>query len=226
MDSNVPDASVSGRGEAGSSTEREYERRVAVRERRVLGRHPVLGGLLLALVPEPQSTTAWKIGAEGEKRLAARLDRLASPTVRLLHDRRIPRTRANLDHIVVTSHGVTVIDAKHYRGRPHLQVRRERPGPRIEELYVGRRNCRKLVDGALWQADRVRLALQQPGLTVTAMLCFVDADWPLLGGAFTTRGVHVVWPRRAERLLRGSGLPHLTTIEALHRELARAFPPA
>lgn len=178
------------------------------------------------MVPEPRSTTAWKTGAEGEKQLAARLDRLASPSVRLLHDRRIPGTRANVDHLVVTSNGVTIIDAKHYRDRPHLQVRHQLRGPRTEELYVGRRNCTKLVEGVLWQADRVRSALQQPGLSVGAMLCFVNADWPLVGGAFTTRGVDVVWPRRAERLLRRGGLLHHTAVEALHRELARAFPPA
>ena len=28
------------------------------------------------------------------------------------------------------------------------------------------------------------------------MLCFVDADWPLIGGSFTVRGVDVVWPMK------------------------------
>ena len=188
--------------------------------------HPVLGGLLLGLAPEPQSTKAWKTGAEGEERLGRRLDALVSPTVQLLHDRRIPGTRANLDHLVVTSLGVTIIDAKRYRGRPHLKVRHDPRGPTIEELYVDHRNCTKLVDGVLWQADRIRAALREPGLTVRAMLCVVDADWPLIGGAFSTRGVDIVWPRRAERLLSANGPHDQATVETLRHRLADAFPPA
>ena len=36
---------------------------------------------------------------------------------------------------------------------------------------------------------------------VTAALCFVEAEWPLIGGAFSTRGVHVLWPKRLAKLL-------------------------
>jgi hypothetical protein len=36
---------------------------------------------------------------------------------------------------------------------------------------------------------------------VTGALCFVDADWPLIGGAFATRGIHVLWPKRLARML-------------------------
>ena len=78
--------------------------------------HPVLGGLLLGGAPEPQSTKAWPTGAEGEERLGRRLDELVSPTVQVLHDRRIPGTRANLDHLVITPLGVTIIDTKRLEG--------------------------------------------------------------------------------------------------------------
>jgi hypothetical protein len=56
----------------------------------------------VALSDERQSTTAWARGAVGEERLGLALDALACPDVAVLHDRRIPRTRANIDHIVVT----------------------------------------------------------------------------------------------------------------------------
>ena len=35
----------------------------------------------------------------------------------MLHDRRIPGTRANIDHIAVASSAVWVIDAKRYNGK-------------------------------------------------------------------------------------------------------------
>src|SRR5690349_12414256 len=43
-------------GTAGASARREFERRKARRDQRVRARHPKIGGLLLALSDEPQST--------------------------------------------------------------------------------------------------------------------------------------------------------------------------
>jgi hypothetical protein len=119
---------------------------------------------MLAVSDEQQSTTAWDIGALGEERLGKGLDRLASDTLRLLHDRRIPRSKANIDHLAVTTSGVYVIDAKKYRGRPHLKIEGGLFRPRLERLLVGSRDCTKLVDGVLKQVEFVRPARRRcPG---------------------------------------------------------------
>lgn len=76
-------------GVAGGSAQREYERRRNARETRIRETHPKLGGLILALSDEPQTTKAWAIGAAGEERLGARLDGLTRDGVHVLHDRRI-----------------------------------------------------------------------------------------------------------------------------------------
>lgn len=165
-------------GTAGASARREFERRKAKREERIRSKHPKLGGLILAPPEERQSTTAWDIGAAGEERLGKGLDRLASDTVQLLHDRRIPKGKANIDHIAVTAGGVYVIDAKKYRGRPRLKVEGGLFRPREERLLVGSRDCTKLVDGVLRQVDVVR-ALLGIEVPVHGVLCFVEADWPL-----------------------------------------------
>ena len=140
-------------GEAGSSARREFERRKAGREKRIRDKHPKLGGLILALSEDPQSTTAWDTGAVGEERLGGRLNSLQSETCRILHDRRIPGSRANIDHLAVTPTGVYVIDAKRYSGRPQLRVEGGLLRPRVERLIVGRRDCTKLVDGVLKQVE-------------------------------------------------------------------------
>lgn len=49
------------------------------------------------------------------------------------------------------------------------------------------------------QVDLVREAVGD--LPVTGALCFVEADWPLIGGAFATRGVHVLWSKRLAKFL-------------------------
>ena len=103
-------------GHAGASARREHERRRDKRHARIRSEHPYLGGLILAVSSGLQSTNAWAIGAVGEERLGALLNSRVSPSVRVLHDRRIPRSLANLDHIVVCPSGVIVIDAKKYKG--------------------------------------------------------------------------------------------------------------
>ena len=206
-------------GTAGASARREFERRKAKREERIRTKHPKLGGLMLAVSDEQQSTTAWDIGALGEERLGKGLDRLASDTLRLLHDRRIPRSKANIDHLAVTASGVYVIDAKKYRGRPHLKIEGGLFRPRVERLLVGSRDCTKLVDGVLKQVDVVR-GLLDDDVPVHGVLCFVEADWPLIGGTFTTRGVQALWPKKLYPKLQAEGPFTADTVAEIHRKLA------
>lgn len=129
-------------GLAGRSARREYERRHAAREDRVRQRHPKIGGLLLRLFDDPQHTKAWQTGAAGEVAVGSMLDRLACSELRPMHDRGIPRSRANIDHIVICPTGVYVIDAKRYRGRPALRVEGGLLRPRVELLTVAGRVAR------------------------------------------------------------------------------------
>jgi hypothetical protein len=211
-------------GTPGSSARREYERRQAKREARIRGSHPKLGGLILAVTDDPQSTTAWDTGALGEERLGRRLNELSSDTMRVLHDRRIPGTRANIDHIAVTPTGIYVIDAKKYKGRPSLKIEGGILRPRTEKLLVGTRDQTKLVDGVLKQVEVVR-GIVGDYIPVTGYLCFIEADWPLIGGAFTIRGVEVLWPRKLYPRLTTEGSV-VSDVEDLHRTLASALPPA
>ncbi|WP_289020151.1 nuclease-related domain-containing protein [uncultured Ornithinimicrobium sp.] len=214
-------------GVAGSSARREHERRVAKREERIRQKHPRLGGLILAVSDDPQTTKAWATGAVGEERLGRRLDAAAGPLVRVLHDRGIPGSRANLDHLVVVCPtGVFVLDAKRYKGRPHRVVEGGLFTPRTEKLLVGRRDCTKLVDAGLKQADLVREALAEEAVEVRSVLCFVEADWPLLGGDFAVRDVSVTSPRKLVTTIARPGPLTEDDIHALSQRLATTFPAA
>lgn len=214
-------------GTAGSSARREHERRKAAREERIRRNHPRIGGLLLALSDDPQSTRAWASGAAGEERLGQRLDALAGPLVRVLHDRRVPSGRANLDHLVVCPTGVLVVDAKRYRGRPRLRATGGLFTPRTETLLVGSRNCTRLVASARKQVETVRGALgDDPGVGVSSVLCFVEADWPLIGGDFHVDGVYVTWPKKLASRITQPGPLDEARIDSVHRRLLAAFPPA
>ena len=226
-------------GVAGASARREYERRKINDERhiaewkgRVRSKHPVMGGLMLAVADEPKhsGTRAWDIGAHGEEVFAASLDRLAGEGLYFLHDRRIPPTRANIDHIVIAPTGVYVIDAKNYTGRAQLSIKGGIFSPRVEKLMVGRRDCTKLVEGVHKQVDRVSELLARDGIgegvPVRGMLCFVEGDWPVLGGSFTIGGLDVLWPKKARKIITAPGALGDDRLRVLHRHLAAEFPPA
>ncbi|MCJ1715417.1 nuclease-related domain-containing protein [Curtobacterium sp. VKM Ac-2922] len=207
---------------AGASARREHERRLANDEAAVRARWGRLGGVAVALTPERQSTSAWRSGAIGEERVGASLDALSSDVVRVLHDRRRGRSRANIDHLVVTTTGVWVIDTKRYQSeRPTLRVDGGILQPRTERLFVGRRDRSSLLLGMQKQLDAVRSVVDVP---VVGALCFIDADWPIIGGSFQVDGVHVVWPKKLSKLLRrAAGDVDVTAVE---QRLQSEFRPA
>jgi hypothetical protein len=226
------------RGAAGASAMREYDRRKARDDAHIEAKKAnvratfgdgFLGkvAILLAVDDSPRrSTSVWAQGAVGEERVAAQLDALAEVGVIALHDRRIPGTKANIDHIAVTPWGVWVIDAKRYLNkRPDIVTEGGFLGiGGTDRLTVGGRKRDNLVDGMLWQLEKVRSALGETA-SVRGALCFVEADWPLIGGHFSVRGVRVVWPRRLPKELLQT-VPPTIDAEAVARALASAFPPA
>jgi hypothetical protein len=198
--------------------------------KRRLGRR--LGGLYLAVTNEPQSTVAWAQGSRGERVLGGYLEKLHDErSVIVLHDRRVPGSRANIDHIAITrSGGVWAIDAKNYNGK----VQRIDKGGWFStdyHLYVGRRDCTKLAHGMSKQVDAIKAALSQPlieefDVQVKAALCFVNAEWSLFAKAFALDGVWVGWSKALGQRLTAEGPLEKEHLTALARRVAAALPPA
>lgn len=210
---------------AGGSAQREFERRRDRREATVRARHPHVGGLILAVTDEPQSTTNWAIGAEGERILGAGLDGLSG--VVMLHDRRRPGTSANIDHLAVTATGVWVIDAKRYRG----EVAKKDVGGWLStdiRLFVGRRDCSKLVTGMAKQVAAVRTALgaDWADVPIRPMLCFVEAEWKWFAKPFDISGVLVTWPKAARQVLVRPGQYLPDTLDLIAAKLEERLPAA
>jgi hypothetical protein len=213
-------------GVPGASARREFERRAAKREARVkdrFGRR--LGGVILALTDEPQSTRAWARGSQGEQYLANALSQVDG--VRVLHDRRVPGTRGNIDHLLIAAAGVFVVDAKLYEGTIRI---RDVGGlfRRDERLFVGRRDCSKLADNMAWQVEAVQQVLGSHGVDpmppITLVLCFVKGDWPLFSPPSSFRGVRLEGTRSIKRLLANSEVLDTAAIDRLTRVLAAALP--
>lgn len=186
-------AGRSARGEAERRRARQAARLQAEREAR-----PILGRLRQGFFPERDLGRQWEKGAIGEETLAASLNPLVeSGEIEALHDRRIPGSRANIDHLVIAAGGVWIIDAKRYKGRIRQDVKGGWLNAR-RVITVDGRDRTKLVDGLTKQHEAVVEALTAADLTeipVHDALCFVDGDWGLRRRPFTIGEVLVTWPK-------------------------------
>lgn len=215
------------RGTAGASAHRKHDRLLAkdeARRKELWGDR--VGGWINRVADERQSTRAWAVGAGGEERVEAILRGI--PGIESLHDRQIPRSQANIDHIVIAPAGVFVIDSKRYEGR--IEIRRRGSFFRPEDrLYVGRFDRTKDVDGVKRQVAIVEQALfdspVEPKPTITPALCFIDGHWPLLFRATRFGGVYLEDLRSIKKLLVGSADYSPGEIDRVARELAKLFPP-
>lgn len=110
--------------------------------------------VMSALFEGPNHVLVWHRGAIGEEETAKTLASLPSSFV-VLHDRTIPRSSANIDHIAIGPPGVFVIETKRLSGR--LTVRGD-------EVFVAGRRRTRIVEPARWE--------------VTALLCIHRAELP------------------------------------------------
>lgn len=210
-------------GSAGASARREFERRRAAREARTRKRHPYIGNLLLKLQSAPQHEKAWGTGAAGEEELAAILARRC-PNVIVLHDRRMPGSHANIDHLAIAPSGVYVIDAKRYKGK--IEVRKPWFGD--AKLVIGRRDQTKLLNGLGGQVEAVHGAMGTiaPAVPIQACLCFVGGAEMPLWRKLSVDGYPLVYPRRLAKLLNQPGELGPEQMQSVAEGLAREFPAA
>lgn len=126
-----------------------------------------LGDLLGPLRPlETTPVANWRRGAEGERATAGLLDPLRHLGWAVLHDRRVPGSGANIDHLLIGP-GVHVIDSKAYRGRIKLLG--------DGRLWYGRTCLDEVLRIVRWAAaevaDVLGAQLAATGLDVHAALC-------------------------------------------------------
>lgn len=182
-------------GSPGASARREAERRREARRRQ----QP--RGLIATLRRSSATGTgekSWATGAEGEELVA---ESLASrcPEVPVLHDRRMPGSRANIDHVAAAGTGVYVIDAKRYRGRVEVS----KPFFGESKLRIAGRDRTKLVIGLAKQVAAVEAAVAElmRDVPVHGCFCFVAPE-----GVLADSGIPTLRTLRIDdfRLFRGS----------------------
>lgn len=191
------------RGTAGRSAGAEFQRR-----------------LRRSLTP---ATIAWRKGQEGEVALGELLDRrrTVERDIEVLHDRRIPGSKANIDHIVIAPSAVYVVNAKKWTGK--IEVKNPILG--TDRLIVGGRDRTRQVESSAEEGRVVEEALESD-VPVRAALCFVEGEWAGLWRSSWVNGTLVASPRGLLRRLGKAGPIGAGGRDMIARQLAEAFPEA
>ena len=144
----------------------------------------------------------------------------------VLHDRKVPNTRGNIDHLVIAPNGIWIIDAKNYSGK----VERRDVGGWFSvdvRLYVDNRNQTKLVDALNWQVEGVRAALTPIGFgdaPVHPSICFTNSEWGLFAKPIRMNGIVIAWATNLIDQVRAPGPLDASAIELLARHLSAQLP--
>lgn len=221
-------------GRAGASAGAKAEQIRSERDALRAGRSPLERAIRAIYGPSPRERRLlaearnWQSGADGERILAAALERRCPDAV-FLHDLGIPGGRANIDHVAFAPNGVHVIDAKRYRGR----IRVLRFGAETRLVIAGR-NKTGLIAGLERQVALVAEAIEAiaPEVPVHGCLCFLAPKGWLAGAelpAFRTLRVNdvpIYSTRRLVRRLCEPGPVSAARARELQRGLGLRFPPA
>lgn len=222
---------LSSAGTAGGGAAQIYENRQAADSAKVRARWGRIAPLVEALSGPKQTTQAWAKGADGEERLGSFLERELTGEAIVIHDRRMPGRKANIDHIAVGPSGVWVIDAKNYTGR----VERRDVGGLFRtdfKVFVGGRDQTKLVAEMAPQVAAVAAVLQEVSafaeLPLRGALCFTSSNWGLLnlGKPFAIEEVLVTYPGGLRDAIRKSADLTPETIGRVAARIADQLRPA
>jgi hypothetical protein len=174
--------------------------------------------------PDPQSITAYKSGFIGEQKLAASLAGLVGESLLLLNDRKVPGTRGNIDHLVVSRSGIWIVDAKNYSG----VVQKRDVGGMFKtdvRLYVGGRDRSSVIEGMGWQVEAVVKALAGRQVPLFSAVCFTDAEWGWFTKPFILKDVLVTGTNTLAKSVMQDGPLTPDLIRLIAGLLSTALPP-
>jgi hypothetical protein len=162
----------------------------------------------------------WRRGAVGERRTARALARLRRAGYVVLHDRALPGSRANVDHLLIGPSGIWVVDSKRWHRKTGIRGRHG-------QVWVGRTPAERVVNPVKYEtqvvANVLGAAVQDAGLEVGALIAVHGARMPW--GGVVVEQVPLLRPRKAVRvLLQAPPILNAEQVEVLARVARRELP--
>ncbi|MBB2909799.1 hypothetical protein FHS43_001045 [Streptosporangium becharense] len=168
-----------------------------------------------------EAVRTWRKGAQGERRTARMLRPLRRRGYTVLHDRALPSSRANVDHLVIGSTGVFVVDTKNWR-KDRRVTRRGR------YVHIGGTWGDKAVRSVRYESRRVAEVLGRATgrpVDVTPLLAIHGPNVPLLR-VIRVEGVPLLRASQVRGwITRGTGRLSAEEVARLSEAAERLFPP-
>ncbi|NUW47022.1 nuclease-related domain-containing protein [Nonomuraea rhodomycinica] len=168
------------------------------------------------------SVSAWRKGAAGERATARLLAPLQAEGQVCLHDRAIPGSTANIDHLLIGPTGVWIIDSKKWHRRTQLHGRGK-------QLWIGRRPAEGVLRGLAYERSAVaRVVNRATGNTVGVwpLVAVHGAKVPGIGRPLVLDGITLLRAGQLRRYIRQTSESlSPAQVANLARALDRAFPP-
>ena len=178
-------------GEAGKSA-KDKALKIESKRKESVESIPIIGKFIYPFLDPSKEAQKWSKGADGEEKVGSLLDELAVENNFIaIHDRRIPGSKANIDHMLITPKGIFIIDAKNYKGLVELRKSGSFFMPGKQSLFVNGKNRDNLVEGVKWQVGAVKASLIDSKVLVVGVLAFTQNNWPWVGKPKLIDGVYL-----------------------------------
>ncbi|HEX3794732.1 MAG TPA: nuclease-related domain-containing protein [Acidimicrobiales bacterium] len=173
----------------------------------------------------------WQKGAVGEHIIGEFLQRTLTAGEIIANDRQVPGGRGNIDHLVVASSGVWLIDTKHWTGTIEYKNTAGLFNDR-RRLFVNGVDRTAEIEAAYQSLIPVKQLIADPSVPVHPALVFVDGDWTLgttlkllAGRPHQHLGVWITAPKALARKIREPGPLSGAKVRSLAAMLDAHLPP-
>jgi hypothetical protein len=150
-------------------------------------------------------------GAAGEYLMDRHLHRVLNSGEVILNDRRIPGGTGNIDHVVVATSGVWIIDVKNWSGKIEYRSRAGMFDFNERLLVNGEDRTDEVVDHIYSQVIPIASLLDDRSIPVHPAVVFIADDWPvstrrlLINKPYEHKGVKISWPKAISSRIKQQG---------------------
>ena len=172
----------------------------------------------------------WIKGAAGEYLMDQFLHKNLPADAIILNDRRVPGTKSNIDHIVVVSSGVWIIDSKNWTGR--IEYKANSMMSVNTRLFVGGKDRTSEIESIYGLVIPVAQVIEDRSVPIKSALVFIDGDWSmtslprmLANKPYQHLGVWITPPRTLAKLINEPGPLQPEAVRRVGLKLDEALKP-
>jgi hypothetical protein len=201
----------------------------SLKEPRHMRADPV-GGSAALREAQSRRDPKWLKGATGEYMMDGSLRKRLNEEAIVLTDRRVPGTKSNIDHIVIATSGVWIIDSKKWKGK--IEYKAESLTSVNMHLFVGGKDYTSEVESIYGLVIPVAQLIEDRTVPIHAALVFIEGDWStaslprfLLGKPYLHEGVYISPPKALVKMINVPGTLDAESISRLANKLDEALKP-